>query len=312
MRYEAAVTPASISPENHRAGTVALVGRPNVGKSTLFNAALGQNLAIVSPVPQTTRHRILGVVYRPGAEIALLDTPGIHKPQSRLGRALNGTARAASRAADVLVYVAAPGSACRVHAGDRTLLADIGAGQPTVLAVNQIDRVTPKARLLPLLAELSELRDFAAVVPISALTSDGLDRLLDETSKLLPLAPPHYDADTLTDRPLRFFAAELVRGSILAATREEIPHAAAVEIREFEELATLVRIAATIHVERDGQKAILIGRRGEKLKSIGIEARARIEELLEKKVHLSLWVQVTPDWTNSDSSLAELGYVDDA
>src|SRR5262249_26883796 len=154
---------------------------------------------IVSPVPQTTRHRILGVVSRRGAEIALLDTPGIHKPHSRLGRALNRTARETSRAADALIYVAAPGPGCLLHPGDRTLLADIGAGQPTVLAVNQVDRIERKERLLPLLSELAKLRDFAAIVPISALSGDGVDRVLDEATKLLPLAPHRFDADTLTD-----------------------------------------------------------------------------------------------------------------
>jgi GTP-binding protein Era len=291
---------------------VALVGRPNVGKSTFLNAAVGQNIAIVSPVAQTTRNRILGVAYRPGLEVALLDTPGIHKPLSELGRVLNRTARSSALEADAVLYVTAPGPRCTVHPGDRILLADIGAGRPTVLVLNQIDRVDPKSQLFPLLEELSTLRDFAAVVPISALSGDGVDLVLEETRKLLPLGPPRFDADTLTDRPVRFFAAELVRAAILGATREEIPHAVAVEIQSFEEKATLVRIEATIHVERDGQKAIVIGHRGEKLKAIGQEARTRIEELLERKVFLSLFVRVTPGWTNSEKSLIELGYAGNA
>jgi GTP-binding protein Era len=292
----------------HRAGTAALVGRPNVGKSTLLNAAVGQDLAIVSAVPQTTRNRILGVVVRPGMEVALLDTPGIHKPLSGLGRALNRTARSTALEADVVLYVTAPGPRGLVHPGDRTLLADIGAGRPTVLVVNQVDRVHPKERLLPLLEELMTLREFAAVVPISALRRDGVELVLEEVQKLLPLAPPRFEADTLTDRPVRFFAGEFVRGAILGATREEIPHAVAVEIQSFEEREKLVRIEATVHVEREGQKAILIGKRGEKLKSIGQEARLRIEEFLETKVYLALWVRVTPGWTNSERNLSELGY----
>jgi GTP-binding protein Era len=289
-----------------------LVGRPNVGKSTLLNAAVGQALAIVSPVPQTTRNRILGVVHRPGVEIALLDTPGIHKPRSRLGRALNRTARATARGADAIIYVTAPGPGCAVHPGDRTLLSDIGAGVPTLLVVNQIDRVEDKTRLLPLLAELGQLRDFAAVVPISAAQGDGVERVLEETKKLLPVASGRFDTDALTDRPLRFFVSELVRESILGATREEIPHAVAVEVEVFDEREDSVGIEATIHVERQGQKAIVIGRHGDKLKAIGTAARVQVEKLLDKRVHLALWVRVTPGWTNSDNRLAELGYGDDS
>jgi GTP-binding protein Era len=292
----------------YRSGTVAIVGRPNVGKSTLLNAALGQALAIVSPVPQTTRNRILGVVHRPGVEIVLLDTPGIHKPYSRLGRALNRTAREATSDADAVVYVATPGSKASVHPGDRTLLADIGEGIPTILVVNQIDRVKDKATLLPLLEQLGQLRDFAAIVPISALRGDGVDRVLDEVEKILPIRPARFDDDTLTDRPVRFFAGEFVREQVLLSTREEIPHAVAVEVTSFEEKGDRVVIEATIHVEREGQKRILIGHGGEKLKAIGTLARPRIEEMLEKKVYLSLWVRVTAGWTESERSLAELGY----
>jgi GTP-binding protein Era len=294
------------TPE-HRSGTVAIVGRPNVGKSTLLNAALGQALAIVSPVPQTTRNRILGVVRRHDAEIALLDTPGIHKPYSRLGRTLNRTARDAAGDADVVLYVTTGGSKS-VHPGDRTLLTDLGEGVPTILVVNQIDRLKDKTVLLPLLAELGTLRDFAAVVPISALRNDGVDRVLGEVAKVLPVRPARYDEDMLTDRPVRFFAGEFVREQVLLATREEIPHAVAVEVTSFDEKDAAVVIEATLHVEREGQKRILIGRGGEKLKAIGTAARGRIEEMLEKKVHLTLWVRVTPNWTESESALAELGY----
>lgn len=285
------------------------MGRPNVGKSTLLNAALGEPLAIVSPVPQTTRDRILGVVHRPGAEIVLLDTPGIHKPHSRLGRALNRTARRAADEADVVVFVtSAPTGPPRVHPGDRTLLADIGKERPTILVVNQIDRLRDKSRLLPLLEELGKVRDFAAVVPISALRGNGVSRVLDEIEKTLPEGAARFDKDALTDLPTRFFAGEFVREPILLSTREEIPHAVAVEIGRFEERGGMVHIDATIHVEREGQKRILIGRGGEKLKAIGSAARRKIEALTEKKVYLELWVRVTPDWTDSEKSLAELGY----
>jgi GTP-binding protein Era len=288
---------------------VAIVGRPNVGKSTLLNAALGERLAIVSPVPQKTRDRILGIVNRPDAEIALLDTPGIHKPHSRLGRTLNRTARLAAGEADVVVFVTSvPMGSPRVHPCDRTLLADIGQELPTLLVVNQIDRVREKARLLPLLEELGKLRDFAAIVPISALRGDGVSRLLDEVEKVLPEGPARFEEDALTDRPTRFLVGELVREPILLSTREEIPYAVAVEITGFEEKGRTVHIDATIHVERDGQKRILIGRGGEKLKAIGSAARPRIEALVDKKVYLSLFVRVTPDWTESETRLAELGY----
>jgi GTPase len=293
----------------HRSGTVAIVGRPNVGKSTLLNAALGERLAIVTPVPQTTRDRILGIVHRPQAEIALLDTPGIHKPHSRLGRTLNRTARLAAGEADVVIFVtAASAGSLRVHPGDRTLLADIGKDVPTVLAVNQVDRVRDKSQLLPLLEELAKLRDFAAIVPISALRGDGVSRVLDEVERALPEGPRRFEEDALTDRPTRFFVGELVREPILRSTREEIPHAVAVEVSRFEERGGTVHIDATIHVEREGQKRILIGRGGEKLKAVGSAARPRIETLTGKKVYLSLWVRVTPDWTDSEQRLSELGY----
>jgi GTP-binding protein Era len=274
-----------------------------------MNAALGEPLAIVSPVPQTTRDRILGIVHRPRAEIALLDTPGIHKPHSRLGRTLNRTARLAAGEADLMVFVTSAGAGTpRVHPGDRTLLADIGNEVPTILVINQIDRVRDKSRLLPLLEELSKVREFAAIVPISALRGDGVSQVLDEIENVLPEGPPRFEKDALTDRPTRFFVGELVREPILLSTREEIPHAVAVEVERFEERGETVHIDATIHVERDGQKRILIGRGGEKLKAIGSAARPRIEALIDKKVYLSLWVRVTPDWTESERRLAELGY----
>ena len=300
------------SSKIRRSGKVALVGRPNVGKSTLLNAAVGQALAIVSPVPQTTRNQILGVVPRGEAQIALLDTPGLHKPHSRLGRSMNVAARDAAREADVVVYVtdvpSNPKGPIQVHPGDRTLLTDVGAERPILLVVNKIDRLKDKAKLLPLLDELSKIRDFAAVVPISARTEDGVELVLDEVAKLLPEQGPLFGDDMLTDRPIRFFAAEYVREQIMLATREEVPHAAGVEIRSFDESGDVVRIEATIHVERDGQKRILIGEKGAAIKAIGIAAREKIEELLERRVHLELWVEVTPGWTDSPVAIAELGY----
>jgi GTPase len=293
--------------KRRRCGTVALVGRPNVGKSTLLNAAVGQSLAIVSQVPQTTRNRIVGVVNRDGAEIVLLDTPGIHKPHSSLGRALNRTARAAAAEADVVVYVTVPGES--VHPSDATLLSDVGPeGADVILAVNKVDRLKNKRALLPFIQAMTELRSFAAVVPISALTGDGIDRLLGEAAERLPDGEPRFDAETITDQPVRFFAAELIREQILLLTRDEVPHAVAVRIDMFDETGPTARIAATIDVERDGQKAIVVGHGGAMIKAIGSAARKRIEELVGKRVHLALFVRVTPGWTDSKAALLDLGY----
>jgi GTP-binding protein Era len=318
--------PASMEGPS-RSGRVALIGRPNVGKSTLLNAALEQQLTIVSPTPQTTRDAILGVVRRGMAEIALMDTPGLHRARTELGRVMNATAREAARNADVVVFVIdvpkltkpgpeEDGKAPRAprpltpHPGDLTLLADIGAGIPTILVVNKIDRIRDKAKLLPLLEALGKVREFAAVVPISAIRASGIDRLLDEIAAQCPEGEHRYEADDITDRPTRFFAAEYVREQILHATQAEVPHSVAVSIENFHEPpgAGTLHIDATIAVDRAGQKRILIGTGGEMLKRIGTQARLRIEELTGRKVNLKLWVKITPAWRESREQLGELGY----
>lgn len=324
-----------------RAGTVAIVGRPNVGKSTLLNAALGTPLAIVSPTPETTRDAILGVVRSGKAELALVDTPGLHKPRSELGRVMNHAAREAARGADVVVFVTAPDprpakrpkrrpgeDAEEVtktpqkqgpiehtpHPGDVALLADIGAGKPTVLVINKVDTVKDKAALLPMIEAYSKLREFAAVVPIAALKQRGVDRVIAEVAKLLPEGEPKYSEDDLTDRPTRFFAAEYVREQILFATKEEVPHAIAIAIDRFHEPAegegkgSVIHIDATVIVERPGQKRIVIGAGGEMMKRIGTRARARIEELVGAQVNLKLWVKVVPEWREARAELDALGY----
>jgi GTP-binding protein Era len=307
-----------------RSGTVALIGRPNVGKSTLLNAALEQPLSIVSATPQTTRDAILGVVHRGPAEIALLDTPGLHRPRSELGRVMNQTAREAARAADVVVFIteipahirkpAREGAVpiLKPHVGDLTLLADIAADKPTILVVNKIDRIHDKGLVLPLIESFTKVRPFAAVVPISALKEDGVVRVLEEVAQVLPEGPWQHEPDDLTDRPVRFFAAEYVREQILRATEAEVPHAAAVTVDRFVEPAEgtkgAVHIDATICVERPGQKRILIGTGGEMLKRIGTDARLRIQELTGRKVNLKLWVRVQPAWRQSTAQLEELGY----
>ncbi|WP_437323934.1 GTPase Era [Sorangium sp. So ce381] len=308
-----------------RSGRVALVGRPNVGKSTLLNAALGHPLAIVSPTPQTTRDAILGVVHHGPAEIALLDTPGLHRPRTELGRVMNQAAREAARGADVIVFVTEAPDPARLprrvkededgpplapHPGDLTLLADLGSEAPVVFVLNKVDRMRDKALLLPLLDAFAKLRDFAAIIPISALREDGVQRVLDEVAKLCPERDWGFAPDELTDRPTRFFAAEYVREQILRATKAEVPHASAVQIERYVEPTGegALHIDATIHVERPGQKKILIGAGAEQLKRIGTEARLRIEELVGRQVNLKLWVRVTPEWRESRERLDELGY----
>jgi GTP-binding protein Era len=293
---------------------VAIVGRSNVGKSTLLNAALEQPLAVVSRQPQTTRTRLLGIVRHRDAELGFLDTPGLHKARSRLGREMNRAARDAARDADVIVFlVAVPRTAkgeLRPHPGDASLIAELPGDKPVVLVVNKVDVLRDKRQMLPLLQGLSALREFAAVVPISALTQDGVARVLDEVSRIVPVGAPRHAEDALTDRPMRHFAAEYVREAILRATAEEVPHAVAVTIDEYTEPGTtgqVTRIAATIHVERQGQKRILIGEKGAVLKRIGTEARLRLEELIGGRVHLELWVRVTEGWRERTDLLADFG-----
>ncbi|HEU4410521.1 MAG TPA: GTPase Era [Polyangiaceae bacterium] len=299
-------------PTPARSGTVALAGRSNVGKSTLLNALLGEELSVVAPTPQTTRDAILGIVYHRDAQIGVLDTPGLHKPRTHLGKRMNAEARAAVNDADLVVFVADPveraGGELAVHEGDRTLLADVGAGKPTVLALNKIDRVRPRSRLLPLLEEFAKVRDFAAFVPISARRRDGLGRLLDEVAARLPERPPLFPPDELSDRPLRFFAAEFVREQILRATRDELPYVVAVTVDSFTDAPSGAKIAATIHVEREGQKGILVGKGGAKLRDIGTAAREKIGRFLDRPAHLSLFVRVDPGWSDDPRALVDLGY----
>ena len=294
-----------------RAGTVALVGRSNVGKSTLMNALLGQALTIVSHVAQTTRHRILGIARAGDAQIGLLDTPGLHKPQTRLGKAMNATARAAAMEADVVAFVIDPDlrkDPAEPHPGDLALLADVGKDKPMVLVVNKIDLVQPRHRLLPILEAFGKVRDFAAVVPVSAQRKDGLDRLLAEIGKLLPEGEALYGEDELTDRPVRFFVAELVRAEILRVAREELPYVVTVTVDQYDDTKKIPRIHATIHVEREGQKAMLVGKGGLRVRDIGIAARERVQALVEKQVHLELFVRVTEGWTNDPRLLSEMGF----
>jgi GTPase len=291
-------------------GSVAIVGRPNVGKSTLLNALLNEKIAIVSDKPQTTRTRILGVVHRPDAQIALLDTPGLHKPQYKLNRRMVQTALDTMREADLLyVIVEATGPP---GPGDRAVIEEARRltaekDLPVFLIISKIDLVN-KTRLLPLIDGYRTMMDWAEVVPLSAVTRDNVDRLLDLTVAVLPEGQALYDDDMVTDQPMRMLAAEIIREKILDHTSEEIPHSVAVEIEQFVEEGKLARINASILVEKQSQKAIVIGKHGDRLKAVGTAARRDMERLFDMKVFLEMWVKVREAWRQDEEVLAELGY----
>lgn len=293
----------------HRSGTVALVGRPNVGKSTLLNALAGEDLSIVTPKPETTRDRVIAVVNRPDAQLVVVDTPGIHHPHRQLGEYMNAEARAAAEGADVVAVVADASEGMDGFHRDRLVLDALAAvARPVLLVFNKVDRVKGKAAMLPVLEAFGKAREFKALVPVAAKTGDGVDTLLGELVACLPEGPALYPEDTLTDRPERYFVAERIRQAVISETAEEIPYVTAVEIETFDEKAPVLHIAATVHVERPGQKKILVGAGGERIKAVGTRARQAIERLLGRKVFLELWVKVTPDWTRSPQALARFGY----
>jgi GTP-binding protein Era len=292
---------------NFKCGYVALIGGPNVGKSTLLNRLVGDKLAITSPKPQTTRHRLLGIVNMPEAQLLFLDTPGVLEPKGALNATLVQAALTALAEADVVVWLVPPRPPAP---DDKILLPHLRRlARPLIVAVNKIDTV-PKPRLLPLISAYHELLPATAIIPISALLGDGLAALVNEIGKLLPAAPPLYPPDQETDSSERFLVAELIRERVLHHTGEEVPHAVAVQVEEFDESRRphLVKIRAVIFVERESQKGILIGKQGHRLKTIGAEARAEIEALLEAKVFLELWVKVWKNWRKDPKALRALGY----
>jgi GTP-binding protein Era len=292
-----------------RSGHVALVGRPNVGKSSLLNALIGQRLCIVSPKPQTTRHRILGIVTRENGQIGYLDTPGMHSGTGKaLNRQLNRTARNALADADVCVHVI---EALRFDAEDRAVAAAIAeVGVPCLLAINKIDALKDKTALLPFIAERADEGAHAGTYLVSARRRDGLDALESAIVANLPEREPLYDADTLTDRSERFLAAELVREQLMRQLAQELPYATTVEIERFELEGRLRRIHAAIWVEREGQKAIVIGDKGERLRDMGTRARLAMERLFDGKVYLELWVKVRSGWSDDERALREFGYAE--
>ncbi len=301
-----------------RCGFVALAGRPNVGKSTLMNHLLGRKLSITSRKPQTTRHNLLGVDTRGDTQFVYLDTPGIHRrPGQGTGGARPGRGRAihrymagqAARAlfdADVAVLLveARPWT----EADDGALGQVARAGTPCVCAINKVDRLTDRSRLLPLIDDVRGRHGFEAIVPISALKGEGLDALADEVAARLPAGPHLFDADDVTDRPTEFFLAEIVREKIMRRLGDEVPHRVAVGIERFAGKPHLAEVDAVIYVERGTQKGIVIGKGGARLKSIGQDARGDIERLLGRRTMLRLWVKVKAGWTNDEAVLRTLGY----
>ena len=295
------------SPPPHRFGRVALLGRPNVGKSTLLNALIGSDLSIVSPKPQTTRHRILGIATHAQAQIALLDTPGLHLGGKRaMNRQLNRVARQVPEEADVIVHVVA---APRWTDEDEQVWDLISKHNvPRLLVINKIDLVKEKAELLPYVASISESRSYDGIHYLRATSGKGLPHFLDDLVKLLPEGEAQYEDDELTDRSERFIAAEMIREQLMLRLSEELPYATSVEIEHFEQVGNLSRISAAIWVEREGQKAIVIGAAGSGLKAIGSNSRRRMEKLFGNKVFLELWVKVRENWSDDEASLRQLGY----
>lgn len=296
-----------MSPENiFHSGFISVIGRPNVGKSTLINAVVGQKISAVSEKPNTTRNRILGIRNLPDAQLVFLDTPGIHKAKGKLGKAMVQTAMSAVQEADVLlmmIEVKEP-----FGKGDSFIIESLP--KPAILVINKIDKIK-KSELLTIIDESREFEGkFSEVIPISALNADGLDDLLSTIVNYLPEGPRYFPEDMYTDQPERFLAAEFIREKIFQLTRQEIPYKTAVAIEEFKDLPEkkLVRISAVVYVERSNHKGIIIGKGGEMLKEIGKQAREDIERVLGSKVYLEIWVKVSERWTERENLIRDFGY----
>jgi GTP-binding protein Era len=290
----------------YRSGFVAIVGRPNVGKSTLLNRILGEKIAIISDKPQTTRTRVLGVKHFPEAQLIFLDTPGIHKPKFRLNERMVRVALDVLDEVDLVFFLVEatepPGP------GDRFVLERLKEREaPVILLINKVDLVQ-KPRLLPLIDAYSKMHEFAEIVPVSARTGDGVARAVELALARMPEGPAYFKDDVVTDQPMRTLAVEIIREKIILKTRDELPFAVAVRIESFREEGNLARIAAIVYVEKESQKAIVIGKQGEVMKAVGTEARLDMERLFGLKVFLQLWVKVKEGWREDEQVLAELGY----
>jgi len=290
-----------------KSGFVSLVGRPNAGKSTLLNALVGQKVAIVADKPQTTRTSIQGVVTLPEAQIVFVDTPGIHKADSQLNKRLMDTVRASLEERDLLLFLVDATRAFTVE-DRRALDLAIKTETPVVLVLTKVDLLPDKAKLLPLIERYKALHNFAAYMPVSATRRIGLEELLQVILEHLPEGPAYFPEDYVTDQPERFLAAELVREKVLLVTRQEVPHSVAVMVDRWEETPGLTRIYATIRVERPGQKAIVIGKKGAVLVKIGTMARIEMEKLFDVKIYLDLHVRVQPGWRDEAAFLNTLDW----
>jgi len=296
-----------------KSGFVTILGRPNAGKSTLLNTLVGSKIAIVTHKPQTTRNRVQGIINlparkgRPAAQVILVDTPGVHKPDTRLNHRMMQEVREGLEGSDLILLIT--DAAERFGPGDKFVLDMVKKSRtPAFLLLNKIDLIRQKDRLLAIIEHWRQLYDFAEIIPISALKKDNLDDLLNAIVGRLPEGQPYFPSDQLTDQPLRFLAAELIREQVLLDTAEEIPYASTVLVERFEEEGKLVRIAAAIYCERESQKPILIGKGGQMLKKIGTGARLQIERMLDKKVFLELFVKVKPGWRESRHFVDELDW----
>jgi GTPase len=289
-----------------RCGFAALVGRPNVGKSTLLNALVGQKVSIVTPRPQTTRHRIVGLAQLPNAQIAFVDTPGLHSQARRaLNKAMNRTAAAALEDADLVVFVV---EALIWNTEDELVLNRIARSErPVLVAVNKIDRVKPRERLLPYLEQLDRRHGFLALVPISALKEKNLDDLRGAIAAQLPRSAPLFPGGELTDRGIQFRIAEMIREKLTLELNQEVPYGVAVEVEKLAEEDGILMVDAAIWVDRDGQKPIVIGAKGQRLKRVGTAARLALNGLLGRRLHINLWVKVRENWADNARALRELG-----
>lgn len=299
-----------IDSKTHKSGFVAVIGRPNVGKSTLINSLIGQKIAIMSDKPQTTRTRIMCVLTQQDAQMVFLDTPGIHKPKHKLGEYMVKAAEGTLKEVDAIIFVV--DATEKFGPGEQYILERLQAtNKPVVLAINKLDLLEDKEQLLPIITSYNGKYHFAATVPISAKEENNLEGLLTEIKKHLPKGPQYYPDDMVTDQPERLIVAELIREKALLLTREEIPHAIAVDIEEMKARDNGdMYVRATIYVERESQKGIVIGKRGSLLKEIGAQSRADIQMLLGCKVFLDLWVKVKKDWRNRDNILKDFGFQD--
>ncbi len=292
--------------DKFRSGYVSLTGRPNVGKSTLLNSILGEKISIVTPKPQTTSNRLIGIKTLPDAQIIFVDTPGIHRPKHKLGEIIVREARGAAAEVDLILFMAEPDLP---GPGDKFIIKMLqDLGKPAFLVINKID-TKKKPQVLPVIEAYSSLYPFREIIPVSALKGDGVDLLLNNVVQYLPDGPKYYPDDIVTDQIERFMVAEVVREKVMQQTEEEIPHSSATEVLQWSERKDgVIFITVNIYVERKGQKGIIIGKDGARLKAIGTAARLEIEKLLGAKVFLELWVKVRKDWRSNNLMLSELGF----